>query len=68
MKQRFEFDSFSQSIYDNLTGKSYHKLSEITKLLNEEEERANKNIEKVDNIYKEYWEYKTALKNLKILK
>ena len=54
MSGRFEFRSFNQTIFDNLTGENYHTLSKITKLLNQEDERANKNAEQFDEYMFEY--------------
>lgn len=62
-KERFEYDSFNESIYDNLTDKHYRRLPKITKLLNQQDERANKNAERLDD----YLEYESTVKQLEII-
>lgn len=67
MNERFEFRSFNQTIFDNLTGENYHTLSKITKLLNQEDERANKNAERFDEYMYEYYAMKSTLKRYDVL-
>lgn len=62
-KKRFEFNSFNQDIYDNLTGKRYHTLSKITRLLNQESDRADKNAERFDD-YLEYEHIAKRVQNI----
>ena len=48
-EKRFEYNKTSGYITDNITGKQYNKLSEITKLLNNVNDRADKNAELLTN-------------------
>ena len=45
MTKRFEYREFSQSIYDNLTGKIYDGNQKTCDLLNAENDRADRNAE-----------------------
>ena len=50
--ERFHYYSGSQMIIDDLTGKHYSGNNEICKLLNQENDRANRIVEEFDEWYK----------------
>lgn len=45
MEKRFEYRKFTDTIYDNLTGKHHRTKRDIVKLLNQVDDRANRNAE-----------------------
>ena len=52
--KRFEYRELSQEIKDHLTGYIYHSNSkDLCELLNQIDERANRNAEKYYELYKE---------------
>ena len=53
MSKRFKYYRQSQMIMDNLTGFHYHGNKEICDLLNDESDRADRNIEICDRIIME---------------
>ena len=52
--KRFKYNSTSQQITDSLTGYRYYGNKQVTDLLNEVNERADKNAEKYTDLLQDY--------------